>query len=555
MFVQESVYTRRSRKDNLDIVKALLEAPNKQEFDKALERLRGNYHPSIFAELDYWISHCWLNERGRLDYEFLLEKLFLDNLEEIVRKRSFEIPNDKEALAFELRENGDFFAHIVRKRPEILINLSNLQKHIISSFIDSKGQNTNDLGPRTGIYPYQYELEGYTLFEKLRLAKNKKRVITEIENALTNSFLFYQDKMSSRLRTKYHFRQENFNYFINYNISADPTFKQLYEFLSGLRTKAANWNLWLIDLICKKSLEFFEQFPILSLPESDSSLISGLGPCGNCAMFFASSGISSFSDRSFSFSEDYKDWTYIPSDLNTAKCPFCGSLKRISLPFVFHSFKRNQVIFHIPEEWIPKKEEALRIFGEPFKHIYEEYKKNLSEDDKKFLQNAQEIIAYGWSEFYLAVQTSEPRNIAHTTVSVEIGTGNNVIIDTPNKVVIGVPACDKIKQGDDLLMETDLIARMINALFTYNRQNLPLEIKEQLAEKMAVFEETRFAIAFFKSGDIKKAKDILERLFLKYPEDKYIAYNLAIALAKEGEKKRAIEILRKLENEKWNPLS
>jgi len=526
-----TIYTPRKRQENVAVIRDLMQVSDEQGFRVAMERFGQNYHPSLFSELDY-VERRILEEKQRASVRKLNDELYLRHLDKIFYLRRGEIPKDDKRLVLEVAENMEFYHYLMEERPYLLKQLSDEQANKIQTLLKSDKQLENQSEALKDYYS-DYHIKTQYLYENLRLIRDRQRIARIISTSLINTMLYHLDKLSSRLRAREFLYQGKipFPFVIPSRLSNKQELEGLKDFLLELKGKAAQWRLTFLEKSCEASFAFLQRFPILDLKEFEGSYMEGVGPCARCSMHFASTALVCLDSTCQFLGEWGDEWIYIPANLNYIACPFCGEKAVVEAPAMFHSFERNQIIYCIPPQWRNKPNEAGEGFKGIFKSIREVYKSRLSSKEASVFDKSSELLTYGWSEFIYAIQMGEVDNVAHSAVVVQLDDKSGLLIDILNKVLIGI-APEKMDK------------------YLYDKgPGKEFKLHEKLAHK----QKLRYAIELYESRQVLESKQILEELLQETPEDRYVHYNLAVALTALGELDRARDIFAELIKERWQP--
>lgn len=158
---------------------------------------------------------------------------------------------------------------------------------------------------------------------------------------------------------------------------------------------------------------------------SDSSL-----PCGRCSMWFAGECMVAMDTRSPFINWRNTSLTYIPADLNQARCVFCGHSAPIETPALFYAAQRGQVIYSVPTR-LPRLEQeaAPDFYREIVGGLRDEYRKHLTAEEAQRFDSASELLTYSLPEFLMAMQTGETLDEDHIYNLIRFPDGTGLLVD------------------------------------------------------------------------------------------------------------------------------
>lgn len=169
----------------------------------------------------------------------------------------------------------------------------------------------------------------------------------------------------------------------------------------------------------------------------DLSLLTGDGGdwtegrayCGQCAMWFAVRTVAVMDDRG-SFAQDaYRNIIYIPPDAMVCSCPFCGFASPTSVPTIFFSERRDQVIYLVPTRDGISKSEAISFWEPLIQETQSRYLNRRGDALSEKFWAAAELVTHNLPEFFYAIQMGDTVAEDHVFNTIGLECGSMLVYD------------------------------------------------------------------------------------------------------------------------------
>ena len=507
------LYPPRARQQNIDLIKGIRFAASQQAFEQADQRFIAEYHPSLFAELD-WMEMT-MPYQQRKDGAGLVDELFIYHLQEIISRRRSEFERSTEELEFDIECNSGFYRTMLQDEQQPLQVLDrNLRRHI-AEFVQNMQVDSNAVIAR------MCEIERPRLFRTLSGIEDQNWLLLMIEVEIKNAMAKSLDHVTSRMGTKQFLRKigGQFPELQTSSIGSDYDLQALTDELKGLAQAAKRFSVYQLAAVCHALHELVADMHASSLNMFSGELAAGYGACGHCSMMYASSAIISFNPTCPRLFEGEDERIYFPTDFNVSVCPFCGEEARAEAPAMFYSPRRHQVIYNFPRLGQYSEEEARSVHRPLITALRQDYSERVSHEERARFETANEEFTYSAAEFLLAIQMGTTVKEEHVHLVVRLANGSGLIMDKTKGAIIGLTRTEMENQW--------AAARTVDIDDALRDEGLGggVRVKE--------------AMEAFAAGRFERSRDILEELHQRFPEDDVVRKNLAVAYISLGDRASA----------------
>ena len=518
MISHSKLYPLRLRETNIGLIKDIVYSNSLIQHEEAIGVFSDNLHPSLYAELD-WMEITMPTENSQQVAD-LVDYLFLNNLEKILLMRRIEFDLEGAELHVEIVENHEFYQYIFENEPEVSTVLGpELSRRLKHAYYESQKQNH--------LHQFNMYDEEKRIRQLLYQVGDREIIPLLIEVEIKNAIAILLDHVSSRMRTKKYIRFLG-GKFPNLsdigNLGSKTSINELEKKLKKIYEQSKQYNLFRLSNVSQIALDYLRETDILSLDKFEGERAAGYGHCGNCSMMYASSAVISLDTTCPFLFEKGTDMIYLPMDLNTSRCPFCGEKQRVSSPAMFYSPKRKSVIYCTPTIGQYSEEEAEEVHRPLINEIRERYKNRISVEEAQAFDAAIEEVTYDGVSFLRAIQMGTADNVRHAFIIVRLIDGVELIFDTTTGVMIELTSPSELSSLWDINVGEEPGVQQI----------------DQLQTDIVSIDN---ALSAYSDGNYELARDILEEKHEQSPYDKMIRNNLATVYLALGDKNSAIKIL------------
>lgn len=152
-------------------------------------------------------------------------------------------------------------------------------------------------------------------------------------------------------------------------------------------------------------------------------------PCGRCSMWFAVESVSVMDSRCSQINWTESGFVFIPADIGTAACIFCGHTAPIELPKMFYAEHRGQIIYLAPASGRVAATHANEFWRSAIENLRASYGAKLDEPARTRFDNAAELITHNIQDFLYAIQMGETIPENHVFNVIELRDGSALIVD------------------------------------------------------------------------------------------------------------------------------
>ena len=427
-----SLYPARDRSTNIQLIKNLRAAQNRESFEAADNQIAQNLHPSLLAELD-WMEMTMPAEQ-RADGAHLTDSLFIHHLREIISSRKIEFDLADADLKLEIQTHVDFYRNLLDDEIQPLDGLGESLSQRVQGLIKQVEPDIEcavtkivvDERPRI-IRTFVDVEDGNWILQMIDV---------EIKNALLQSL----DHIASRIQTKQFMRHigDQFPYLNIPGINSEEDFQLLLEKLNSLGDAAREFSVYRLVAVCKLLREVLQDRNVDTFNAFNGELGAGVGHCGSCSMIYASNAVISYDPACPKLFDDEKGLIVLPYDLNISRCPFCGYESRVDSPSMFYSPQRNQVIYNYPLLGQFSEQEARVQHRPAISAIRELYLSRINQQAAEKFNAASEEFTYNVMDFLLAIQMGSTVKEEHVFNIIRFADGSGVISDPTKGAIIGL---------------------------------------------------------------------------------------------------------------------
>ena len=502
--MSSNLYPSRQRDVNVSLIKGVFFAESRQEQEAGIHRFRKQYHPSLFAEMDWMEMTIPMVQRENVAN--FVDDMLYTNLDLIVAQRRSDFDGEGIELEADVLENNDFYGYVLNEREDVRTVLGDHLCGKIEKILDvdeivlTKRHKERYLEEFKHISSYFKDFKG-----------DLESLATFISVELDNAVLRTLDHIPSRQRAKELLRR-NDNQLprlkLDWMNEPDPL-DHLRGFLYDVGDEFRKQRLYRVFVLCDLLLNSTRDATPAEFTGFDGGWISGMGNCSHCSMLYSSRAMV-FIDRNCpGVVEDDDGHISIPLRVNATECPFCETVQRSNTPAIFFSHKRHQAIYCVPANDTMSEQEALHLFRELFQKVRERYMRRQPRDIAEQFNSAEEIITYSYSDFLIAIQMGTVNPHRHCWLLIDSIMGHTFLCDTTTNVFIDVLPGEFIGDTVD---------------FDYLESNTQ--------ERSVLIKVGKKA---FDDGDYTLAKKCLEEAYKRNPEDQETAENLAIVYKALGD--------------------
>jgi|GEM_PF-6108149 len=509
------LYPPRDRATNIALIKNLLEARSQEEFETADKRIAKKLHPSLLAELD-WMEMT-MPAPQQEEGAHLVDGLFLHHLPAIMAQRRVEFDLPEAELRWEVAANIGFYQKLIQEGRHLREGLGDGVSRRIGDCLQGLEPDVD------GVMSRLAQAERPRIHREFSGVEDPDWIPTMVDVEIRNAMAKALDHVSSRMQAKHFLRTIGGRVpdMEIPSIQSEADLNLLLERLGSLEAVAREFSVHQLAAVCTVLRELLAGLDVSRLTGFGGELAAGYGPCGTCAMMYASSAMVSYDPTCPRLFEGEDEQIYLPIDFNVSVCPFCGAEARAEAPSMFYSPRRNLVIYNCPRLGQFSEAQAREVHRPMLVALRQRYLDRISDAEAARFEDANEEFTYSAAEFLMAIQMGTTVREEHVYNLVRFHEGRGLIVDPTKGVMIGLTSAEMDRQWD--------------ATRTVDLDTVVAEMGKGPAMKEAM--------AAFAAGQYERCRDSLEALLQRHPEDTYIRRNLAAVYVTLGDKESAKRVL------------
>lgn len=167
----------------------------------------------------------------------------------------------------------------------------------------------------------------------------------------------------------------------------------------------------------------------MRLRGDDGEWTASFGPCGRCAMWFASRTAAALDDQVSYAQRLGNNIVYLPQHLMVSRCPFCGFLAPNNVPALFFSEARGQVVYLAPTQGSMPADQAIAFWTPAIVDLQKRYLARRGGAASERFRAAPELVTHDVVGFFYAVQMGETIAEDHVFNLVGLADGSALIFD------------------------------------------------------------------------------------------------------------------------------
>jgi len=406
-----SPYPPRKRLDNIKLIDALKSASNVAEFQRALDAIAENFHPSILSEFDWAEEIAKVTgtpSPGPLNDYITLATIWLN-----IEVRANQLGLDQESLdsmeAALLNTSGG---------ESIIAAIRELHMPAIDQYVSAKATEV-----------------GLEIEAKISEIRNAGRVLKTLNVHLENFHRMLLDLPLTRLDAMVLYRGLNNNLVKvpepDRDCDAGDWTIQWLNILADYASYAGMAPISALLTDCASRIAWHEVFLREELADGWEA---GAGPCGRCAMYFSSMALQTIDTKGEFGGKLYPDSIHIPARVNYTTCPFCGYESPIELPAMFYAPHRHQVVYCLPAMGAMSKDQSIEFFSSAIEDIRTRYAERLTSEERAAFDSASELVTLSWSQFLNAIHMGDTASEHHAVNILHREDGSGILFDAMKNV-------------------------------------------------------------------------------------------------------------------------
>lgn len=518
------LYPPRQRTVNVELIRGVMSAADREAFDAADARIAQALHPSLFAELD-WMEMT-VPESQRAGARRIVDGIFGHHLPAIVAERRVEFDLPDADLRAEVADHWRFYEFLVNQAPEALAGLGSPLSERIQRCL---AESPRDVQYREAAAARAYARESPRISEIFSRVEDRRWLVLMVDIEIKNALALTLDHVSSRLDAKRFLREEG-GRFPSMQMPAVESPEDLAELgrrLHDLGERAlasAEFRLW---AVCRAMVDVIDHLDLAALDRFCGERAAGYGGCGRCSMMYASSAILSLDPTCPQLFDVKTDRIFLPLDFNVGTCPFCGEESRAEVAGMFYSATRRQVIYNLPTLGQLTHEQALAQHRPVIAHLRDGYLARASAEEAEAFQHASEEFTYSAADFLLAIQMGTTVKEEHVYNVVRLFDGRGMLVDPTKGVMIELTRSEMSRQWGRAA----------------GMAPKPDQIDEEGRPRSGSGAGMSEAMAAYGAKDYARARQILEKLHDEHPGDTVVRKNLAVIYVTLGDRESARRVL------------
>ena len=508
-----SLYPPRQRALNVKLIRGVMSAASQAEFEANDAELLREPHPSLFAELDWMERSVPANQTE--EARRLVDGVFLHHLPRIVESRRIELEADADALRADVADHRRFYQYLSTQRPEVLAQLDAATTSLI-----------NEVLAQPATAP-EAALERARLAEATRLSGFANRVEdrrwltlmtkTELSNALVREL----DHLSSRLDAKQFVRKHGATF--DALREPEPTSAGDIEALRGglaeIAGQATRFELYVLAATCFGLADELAKLDLVAIEGFRGERAGGFGNCGTCSMMYSSTAIVVLDSGCPGLIDPERGTIILPLDYNVSACPFCGEEARAEAASMFYAKDRGAVIYNAPRMGMFSEAQAREQHRPVLEQLRSQYLQRVDAGERESFERAPEEFTYSAADFLVAIQMGTTAPEEHVCLLVTHTDGSGLLVDPTKGALIALTRAEMASRAGPGPGITQMLAR------------------DQTGGTGA--DNVAAAMALFAAKDVVNSRAMLERLYARFPDDRTIRRNLAVACFTMGDKDAA----------------
>lgn len=519
MQTHPELYPPRSRSTNIALIRGILGARDRADFEAADAEIAQSLHPSLFSELD-WMERTMPPDQRQRGGE-LADDVFTHHLPSLIAQRRVKLELAEADLASEVNNHRQFYNWVLEQYPEVFEALGPELVVQIRRNLAAPPPTVKQL-----IAPW-YQCEKRRVAQLLGAVEDRDWLWFLISVEVQNAMAWALDHPSSRLDAKALVRASGgeFPQLAPVPVHTRQDVERVAASLEGMADQATAYSLLHMTGTCRAIADVLGSIdPSLLLTFSGKRIV-GFGPCGRCSMAYAASAIVSFDPTCPEIFDDETGRVYIGHNLNISTCPFCGMKSREDSPALFYAPRRNLVIYNAPRLGQYTEAEALEVHREVLSEIRQDYMQRVDQDNAVAFDRANEEFTYSMPDFLTAIQmgTTAREEHVYNLIRSQVD-GSGWIQDATKGVIIYLTPQElqtRSFQGKAGLVYTP------DEVFGF-RTGPPMDA----------------ALEAIAAKDYDRARQILEELQAAHPDNDTVRRNLAVVYVTIGDKQAARDLLR-----------